>query len=175
MKAEIKLPEVIPDSNLQSDNRRTTYGTLSTKNTFINAQGLLHFDAHFRNILTDGHRLYFTDFGLAISARFELSESESLFFETHRDYDRLYTRTHLVNWLLRTLFGGENRDSLLQEFSEGRELKGIAPAIATIIRRDAPIAIIMNRFFQKFQSETRTAEFPVLEFALEEISHEAAF
>ncbi|MFF5205999.1 hypothetical protein [Streptosporangium sp. NPDC000396] len=31
--------------------------------SFMNANGLLHFDAHFGNILTDGSRLYFADFG----------------------------------------------------------------------------------------------------------------
>jgi hypothetical protein len=30
----------------------------------MNANGLLHFDAHFRNVLTDGHRLYLADLGL---------------------------------------------------------------------------------------------------------------
>ena len=32
---------------------------------FMTSHGLHHFDAHFKNVLTDGHRLYFTDFGLA--------------------------------------------------------------------------------------------------------------
>lgn len=34
---------------------------------FINSKGMLHFDAHFHNILTDGEQLYFSDFGLATS------------------------------------------------------------------------------------------------------------
>ncbi|HEY9473233.1 MAG TPA: protein kinase family protein, partial [Mycobacteriales bacterium] len=46
---------------------------LRTDVAFMNSNGLLHFDAHFRNILTDGQRLYFADFGLATSSRFELS------------------------------------------------------------------------------------------------------
>lgn len=44
----------------------------------MNTRGLLHFDAHFENILTDGQRLFFADYGLAISSRFELSRDESL-------------------------------------------------------------------------------------------------
>jgi tRNA A-37 threonylcarbamoyl transferase component Bud32 len=32
---------------------------------FMGEQGLQHFGAHFRNLLTDGERLYFADFGLA--------------------------------------------------------------------------------------------------------------
>jgi hypothetical protein len=38
---------------------------------FMNACGLLHFDAHLGNILTDDKRLYFADYDLAISSRFE--------------------------------------------------------------------------------------------------------
>ena len=49
---------------------------LQAGTTFMNARGLLHFDAHFQNILTDGERLYFADYGLAISSRFNLSEEE---------------------------------------------------------------------------------------------------
>lgn len=54
---------------------------LSAVISFMNAQDLLHFDAHFWNILTDGENLYFSDFGLAISSRFDLSEAEKIFGE----------------------------------------------------------------------------------------------
>ncbi len=40
---------------------------------FMKSRGLAHFDAHFDNILTDGHRLYFSDFGLSLSMNFELA------------------------------------------------------------------------------------------------------
>ncbi|MFG1706924.1 hypothetical protein ACFLIM_27400 [Nonomuraea sp. M3C6] len=50
---------------------------LRTDVAFMNANGLLHFDAHYRNILTDGQRLYFADLGLATSPRFDLSADES--------------------------------------------------------------------------------------------------
>ena len=49
--------------------------------SFMNSRGLLHFDAHFENILTDGQRLFFADYGLAISSRFELSPEEVAFFD----------------------------------------------------------------------------------------------
>jgi hypothetical protein len=38
---------------------------LAAGTSFMNSCGLLHFDAHFENILTDGQRLYFADYGLA--------------------------------------------------------------------------------------------------------------
>jgi tRNA A-37 threonylcarbamoyl transferase component Bud32 len=61
----------------------TVEKNLSAATSFMNAQGLLHFDAHFWNILTDGESLYFSDFGLAISSRFDLSEAEMDFFKEH--------------------------------------------------------------------------------------------
>ena len=56
---------------------------LDAGTAFMNARGLLHFDAHFDNILTDGQRLYFADYGLALSSRFDLSEDEATFFDRH--------------------------------------------------------------------------------------------
>lgn len=41
------------------------------------AGGLWHFDAHLNNILADDDRLYLTDFGLAASASFKLTEPEA--------------------------------------------------------------------------------------------------
>lgn len=73
--------------------------------SFMNAQGLLHCDAHFENILTDGRRIYITDFGLVTSSRFELSDSERAFFELNKAHDDCYVVTHLVNWLVAGAMG----------------------------------------------------------------------
>lgn len=88
----------------------------------MNARGLLHFDAHFQNILTDGRRLYFADYGLALSSQFDLSPSETSFFELHRTYDRCYTRSWLVNWLITALYGYERKErvALIHACAEGR-------------------------------------------------------
>lgn len=119
--------------------------------SFINSRSLLHFDAHFENVLTDGYRLYFADFGLAICARFELSEIESDFFKKHYNYDRYYTMAHLVKWILIELFGIENYDTLLHEYALGKGRKALAPSIAAIITRYAPIAVVMNEFYRKLR------------------------
>lgn len=55
---------------------------------FMESKGMMHFDTHHGNILTDGGRLYFTDFGLATSTSFDLSKEEREFFEKNRGYDR---------------------------------------------------------------------------------------
>lgn len=54
---------------------------------FAHGRGLLHLDAHARNVVTDGVGFFLTDFGLALAADFELSAAERAFFERHRHYD----------------------------------------------------------------------------------------
>jgi hypothetical protein len=45
----------------------------------------------------------------------------------------------------------------------GKETRTVDPTIASIIRRYAPIAIVMKDFYRKFQTKTRMAQFPVSE------------
>ena len=55
---------------------------------FMESKDMIHFDGHSRNILTDGERLYFADFGLATSLDFELSPEEIDFFHKNNKYDK---------------------------------------------------------------------------------------
>ena len=55
--------------------------------TVLRSKGIIHFDAHYWNILTDGERTYLTDFGLVLDQSFALDPDERLFFERHRLYD----------------------------------------------------------------------------------------
>ena len=54
---------------------------------FLRRNGIIHFDVHFNNILTDGNKLYLTDFGLVLNKHFDLSEAERAFFTKHTLYD----------------------------------------------------------------------------------------
>ena len=133
--------------------------------SFMNARGLLHFDAHFENILTDGQRLYFTDYGLAISSSFDLSQTEAEFFDRHQSYDRCYAAAYLVNWLV-TAFGGckkddsERRYALVRAYAEGNCPPGLPEQAAAIIARHAPIAVVMSDFVRDFQRRSRQTPFP---------------
>lgn len=134
--------------------------------SFMNNRGLLHFDAHFENILTDGQRLYFADYGLAISSQFELSQDEADFFDRHQTYDRCYTATYLVNWLITALFGYQRGDQdgryeLVRAYAEGRRPTGIPEEAAAILARHAPIAAVISDFNRKFQRESRQTPYPL--------------
>ena len=128
---------------------------------FMNSRGMLHFDAHFRNVLTDGEQLYFTDFGLAASTRFALSDAESAFLRLHHDYDRRYTATHLVDWLLAEHgHSREERHAVVERCAAGGRPTGLPEPVAEIVARHAPTAAVMNRFFRALQNDSRTTRYP---------------
>ncbi|WP_392482847.1 hypothetical protein [Nostoc sp. C110] len=60
---------------------------LRTTITFLRKKGIIHFDAHFRNILTDGKQTYLTDFGLVLDKSFTLTKDEKSFFKQNAFYD----------------------------------------------------------------------------------------
>lgn len=136
---------------------------LQAGTSFMNARGLVHFDAHFQNILTDGRHLYFADYGLALSSRFDLSPDEADFYERHRSHDRCYTASYLVHWLVTTLYGygRDERDALVRACTEGEYPTGIPEAAAAIIARHAPLAAVMWDFFRSLQEESRETPYPL--------------
>lgn len=141
---------------------------LAAGTSFMNSRGLLHFDAHFENILTDGRRLYFADYGLAISSGFELPQDEADFFDRHQVYDRCYTATYLVNWLVTALYGyrredREGRYALVRAYAEGKRPTGIPEQAAAILTRHAPIAAVVSDFNSKFQRRSRQTPYPLEE------------
>ncbi len=133
---------------------------LKLTNDFINAHGLLHFDAHFANILTDGKRLYFSDFGLALSSKFELTKLESDFLKMHKNYDHCSTAVNLLHCIITSLFGEEQWVLRLREYLNG-ELGELPPSIASIIKQYASIAFAMDVFYSKLQKEDKSTPYPV--------------
>ena len=135
---------------------------------FMNANGLLHFDAHFRNILTDGHRLHLADLGLAGSPRFDLSADERSFLARHRSYDAAYVRRELVNWMVANIAGVAapggggpvERFAYVRRCAAGQPPAHVPPPAAALISRHAPVATIMNDFFWDLFGGSRTTPYP---------------
>ncbi|MFI1887875.1 protein kinase family protein [Streptomyces jumonjinensis] len=138
---------------------------LEAGTSFMNSRGLLHFDAHFENILTDGRRLFFADYGLAISSRFALSREEAGFFGRHQTYDRCYSIAHLVNWLVTAVhgYGRDDREAQVRAYARGEPPTGVPEAAAAILSRYAPLTAVMADFFRKFRNESRQAPYPLAE------------
>ncbi|GIJ45573.1 hypothetical protein Val02_24590 [Virgisporangium aliadipatigenens] len=128
----------------------------------LNATGLLHFDAHPGNILTDGERLYIADLGLATSPRFDLDADEAAFVDAHRDHDLGYAAMVLVNWLVSTVDGhtdAATRHARIDAYAAG------APCDSPVIRRHAPAAAVMNAFYRRLFAGDHTAPYPQRELA----------
>jgi hypothetical protein len=130
---------------------------------FMNGAGLFHFDAHLDNILTDGHRLYFTDFGLATSMQFDLSAAEVGFLNANRTHDAGHTVTRLVDWIVSELVGAPDwmaRDELIVGYAAGEPPVGLTTTTASVVRRYAPIAVVMNEFYRQLHLVDRRTTYP---------------
>jgi len=130
--------------------------------SFLSGRHLLHLDAHFGNILTDGRQLYLTDFGLSLSSRFRLGPDERDFFDRHRHYDRVYTVYYLVIWLVTAWYGyrGEERAEFVRACAGGARPEGIPQAAAELLVRHAPLAADMQVFCHRLERESRLTPFP---------------
>lgn len=136
--------------------------------TFMNQRGLLHFDAHFKNILTEGEQLYFSDFGLAISTQFELSAEEIRFFQLNQSYDRFYAVVHLIRFIMMTVYGPEQWQSKLSDALTGKNDQ-LSQELLAFIRPLVPITLLMDDFFDKLIHESKLTLYPAKELELLEI------
>ncbi|MFD6822759.1 protein kinase family protein [Streptomyces sp. NPDC060085] len=131
---------------------------------FMSARGLVHFDAHFANLLTDGQRVYFADFGLALSRDFELSAQERDFLADHLVYDRSYAPNHLLrHHLPDEVRGGTEHGVFLRAWVDGHQPADVPPDITAIIDRHAPHAIVLDDFHHRLLTKSKRTPFPAAE------------
>ncbi|MCF3132078.1 protein kinase family protein [Streptomyces olivochromogenes] len=131
---------------------------------FMSARGLVHFDAHFANLLTDGQRVYFADFGLALSRDFELSTDERDFLADHLVYDGTFALNHLLHHHLPDdVRGGTEHGAFLCEWVDGHRPADVPPDIVAIINRHAPHAIILDDFHDRLLRQSKRTPFPAAE------------
>lgn len=138
---------------------------LSSTIGFMNARGVLHFDAHFENIVCDGARRCVTDFGLALSDGFELSDAERDFHRRHRRYDRALLSANLVAWALPATLTPDDRTALLDGFVSRRHCDGLPRAARAILARHAPAALAMRRFNDALTKVDLASPYPEAELA----------
>jgi hypothetical protein len=122
----------------------------------------VHMDAHFGNILTDGHGLYLTDFALALLPTFDQSPAERAFADAHATYDASYVLTHLATWLVTTLAGAppDQRGRILADAARGVRPAGMPAAAVDLVVRYAPVAAVVRPFYRRLRTETRSATYP---------------
>ncbi|WP_437033114.1 protein kinase family protein [Streptomyces sp. enrichment culture] len=131
---------------------------------FMSAHGLVHFDAHFDNLLTDGKQVYFADFGLASSREFELSAEEADFLADHLVYDRCYAPSHLLRHHLPDgVRGGSEHGAFLRAWVKGSRPDGVPSDIGAIIDRHAQHSIVLDDFHRRFLTQSKRTPFPAVE------------
>ncbi|MEV5884510.1 serine/threonine-protein kinase [Streptomyces sp. NPDC052020] len=131
---------------------------------FMSTRGLVHFDAHFANLLTDGRRVYFTDFGLALSRDFELSAEEDSFLSDHLVYDLSYAPAHLLRHHLPDgVRGGTDPAAFLREWAEGHRPDGVPAGLRAILDRHAPHAVVLDDFHHRLLTRCKRTPFPAAE------------
>jgi hypothetical protein len=116
---------------------------------FMRAHGMVHFDAHPGNVLTDGRQLFFADFGLSLHDSFELSDAETSFLRHHADFDRRDVERYFVNWLVGHLRPEDGQAALRNDCIAGSPPADIPPRAAEIIGRYGQTAELMNDFYAK--------------------------
>ncbi|MBX9878395.1 MAG: phosphotransferase [Candidatus Obscuribacterales bacterium] len=133
---------------------------------FLNRHSFVHFDAHFNNILTDGNRLYFTDFGLASSAEFELANDELLFLNKHQNYDRCASIASMIHCIVTKFYGQENWHLKLQSLlSDRTKSNDVPPPVASAIEQYGQLALkFRDEFFNSLQTITKSTRYPANEF-----------
>jgi hypothetical protein len=140
--------------------------TLLAPVVWMNQRGLFHFDLHLANLLTDGHQVLVTDFGLATARDFALDDGERRFLDRHHLHDPAYAATRFVNFLVTELTGITDpwaRNGYIAEHASGRAAGGLPPAAEAIVRRYAPVAEIINSVYWQLFTDRRDIEFPTSE------------
>ncbi|WP_141714722.1 protein kinase family protein [Micromonospora mirobrigensis] len=127
----------------------------------MRTRGMVHFDAHPLNVLTDGEGVYVADFGLALHPSFDLAADERRFLAAHRDFDRYDTARYLVNWLVAGLRPGEDRAAAIRAVMTGDPMSERSERAARIIRRYGPVAERMNDFYAALVNGPKTTPYPV--------------
>ena len=151
---------------------------------FLKSKGVIHFDAHFGNILTDGKEIYLTDFGLGLDRGFDLSEKEKNFYKKHINYDYMeYIGCCSVilesSWhdlskgskaQLEEKFGlsektpyYEKVDLMLSNLDEINKIMKLNPSYIQFLKKNMPLIKLSNNFFYGLRKDKKKKlEFPSL-------------
>lgn len=123
---------------------------------WMEKQGFHHFDVHPGNILIHEGRLLFTDFGLSLHRRFDLTTEEASSLTTHRGFDRDTALMHLFHWVLYELgfTSGPKRLALLRAAATDPAAPELEPVRAglggtgvDLIAEDASVVVRMTEMF----------------------------
>lgn len=123
---------------------------------FMHENSFLHMNAHFHNILADEDDIYLSDFGLALSKKFDLSMTEHNFVKDHENYDRCSYSVNLLHGVLTAYAGKDNWDKTLSDYLANKHSIKLPDKINEILSKNAPIAEKMHTFYKEIQKDKST-------------------
>lgn len=125
-------------------------------NYFMGSQNFLHMDAHFENILTDGEQLYYSDFGLALSDKFTLSNIENHFAKDNADYDYASGSSNLMHTVLTSYLGKDDWRANLAKFANDELGTQIPMKVKELLSKHQDVAVKMDKFYKAIQRDKST-------------------
>lgn len=141
---------------------------------FMREHDFLHFDLNFHNMLTDGKQVYLTDFGLATSLKFELSNEEQEFFRQHRSDDMYRAIGGILSRIIQEplrvqgkRMSEEEYTEILRAFADGKTDETLPPFFQELLSRYAKLALVHGAFMDKLYDESQPKSIPYPEVELE--------
>ncbi|HAT7873650.1 hypothetical protein [Legionella pneumophila] len=151
---EVLSPSIVElDSINHLEKLNKSFGTVLE---FMQKKGFLHMDAHFHNILADENDIYLSDFGLALSKKFDLSMTEHHFVKDHEHYDRCSYSVNLLHGVLTAYAGKDHWDQTLSDYLTNKFSIKLPDKINEILSKNAPIAEKMHIFYKEIQKDKST-------------------
>ena len=126
----------------------------------LRSRHMVHFDAHWGNIITDGASCRLVDFGLAMSADMELSNSERAFLDRHLHYDYGVVLAYLGLMLATTLGEEPSSQKLRHHLDELESLEDRCPPtlLGALERYRHPI-LYMVEFFERIRQPDKISTY----------------
>lgn len=126
---------------------------------FLLEQRVIHFDAHLDNILADDDDIYFSDFGLSLTDKFDCEKDELSLFERYDNFDTCSTITNLLHSVVGALTGKDRWEVFLKDVSN-EEISQCSKDITGLIQLYKPIAIAMDEYFISMQKKSKSTFYP---------------
>jgi hypothetical protein len=132
--------------------------------SFMHKNGMFHLDTHPHNILTDGHSVYFADFGLMSDLKFDLSIAEKNFLKHHDDFDVGRAMMELCVAALAETTGTLVDEATIRDYSAGHGKVRVPKELSKFIQRWGETAIVMDKFLTDLRNDpTKTTPYPEAE------------
>ncbi len=132
---------------------------------FMQSQKVVHFDCHFQNIFVKSDSILLGDFGLALSASFDITEEESEFLHRHKTYDRCVAMSALMKSLVIGATCSEDWRGEVSSIASGEvQNEHLTPYMVSVIKKFAPAAIALSDFYEELSTD-KSAVYPDSEMA----------